>query len=97
MANVAAASEKTHSKVDGAAEKVHEAVDRAASVAGSSEERLAELAAELRAHADLLVDSARSRSEAVSSAVGDYTRENPAKSIGLAFLLGAVIAFLFRR
>ncbi|MFT6592312.1 MAG: ElaB/YqjD/DUF883 family membrane-anchored ribosome-binding protein [Zhongshania sp.] len=97
MANAAATSDKAHAKVDGAAEKVHEAVDRAAAVAGSSEERLIELANELRDHADRLAESARSRSEAVTSAVGDYTRENPAKSIGIAFLLGAVLAFLFRK
>jgi ElaB/YqjD/DUF883 family membrane-anchored ribosome-binding protein len=55
------------------------------------------LANELREHADKLAKSAKSRSEAVTSAVGDYTRENPTKSIGIAFLLGAVLAFLFRK
>lgn len=97
MANAAVNSDKAHAKVDGAAEKIHEAVDRAAAVAGTSEERLIELANELREHADKLAKSAKSRSEAVTSAVGDYTRENPTKSIGIAFLLGAVIAFLFRK
>ena len=88
---------KHHQRVGDAAERVHEAVDRAAAMAGTSEERLMELVEELRDHADKLAESARSRSKEVTAAVGDYTKENPIKSIGLAFLLGTVLAFLFRK
>ena len=86
-----------HDKVDAAAAKAHEAVDRAATMAGSSEERLYQLAEELRQQAEGLASSARQRSEALSDAVGGYTRENPLKTVGLAFVLGAVLAFLLRR
>jgi ElaB/YqjD/DUF883 family membrane-anchored ribosome-binding protein len=86
-----------HEKIDSTAERVHEAVERAAEMAGTSEERLMELAEELRAHADRLAKSARKQSAEVTSAVEDYTRENPIKTISLAFLLGAMLAFLFRK
>ncbi|MDF1692706.1 MAG: hypothetical protein P1U47_10050 [Zhongshania sp.] len=98
-AKVASNSSKNsgHEKTDSAAERVHEAVDRAAAMAGTSEERLKELADELRGHADKLAESARSRSKEVTAVVGDYTRENPIKSIGLAFLLGTILAYIFRK
>ena len=86
-----------HERTDGAAERVHEAVDRAATIAGMSEERLLELAEELRGHADKIAKSARSRSNEATAAVGDYTRENPIKSIGLAFLMGTILAYIFRK
>ena len=90
-------SSNRHDKVDAAASKAHEAVDRAAAMAGSSEESLHQLAEELRLQAEGLVSSARKHSEAASEAVGGYTREHPLRTVGLAFLLGAVVAFLFRR
>ena len=87
----------SHEKVDKAAAKAHETVDRAAEMAGSGEERLYKLAEELREQAEQLANTAKSRSANVNSAVSDYTRENPLRTVGLAFLLGAVFAFLFRK
>jgi ElaB/YqjD/DUF883 family membrane-anchored ribosome-binding protein len=86
-----------HDKVDRAAQRAHDAVNRAATMAGSGEEKLHNLADELRKQAEQLANSAKNRSDEVSSAVSDYTRTNPLKTIGLAFLVGAVVAFLFRK
>lgn len=90
-------TESAHAKVDRAAERAHDAVNRAAEFAGSGEEKLQHLADELRTQAEQLASNAKRHSDEASAAVSDYTRTHPLKSLGLAFLLGAVAAFLFRR
>ncbi|NKI18572.1 hypothetical protein HCU74_14235 [Spongiibacter sp. KMU-166] len=91
------AADSAHAKVDHAAERAHEAVNRAAQFAGTGEEKLQHLAEELRTQAEQLANSAKRRSDEASAAVSDYTRTHPLKTLSLAFLLGAVAAFLFRR
>lgn len=89
--------QSAHAKVDRAAERAHEAVNRAAEVAGSGEEKLQNLADELRSQAEQLTVNAKRHSSEATAAVEDYTRAHPFKTLSLAFLIGAVIAFLIRR
>lgn len=83
--------------IDSLARKAHEAVDRAAKMAGSSEEKILGLAEELRSQAEQMGAKARERSQSASASVEDYTRKHPVRTLGFAFVLGALFAFLFRK
>ena len=85
---------QAHNTIDKVATKAHGAVDRAASAAGAGEEKLHVVAEELSAQAHQMAETAKACSSQVSSAVGDYARENPLKTVGIAFLAGAVVASL---
>ncbi|EKE79940.1 hypothetical protein [Idiomarina xiamenensis] len=89
--------QRAHARVDKAAEKAHAAVDKAADAAGRSSDKLHDVADGLKEQAQHFAEQAGQRSRDVSNAVCTYTRENPLKTIGLAFLAGAVVTSLCRR
>ncbi|SJL83786.1 DUF883 family protein [Vibrio palustris] len=89
---------KAHEKVDDAADVAHKGVDSAAEAKEQTQERIEEVAQQISEQAHKMADTAKQQSEKVSSAVGSYAKENPAKAIGIAFLAGAVAAsFLCKR
>ncbi|RNF52898.1 DUF883 family protein [Marinomonas hwangdonensis] len=89
---------KAHEKVDEVAETAHKTVDSAAQAKEQSQERVEEVAQQISEQAHKIADTAKQQSEKVSSAVGEYAKENPVKTIGIAFLAGALAAsFLCKR
>ncbi|MFQ3185885.1 MAG: ElaB/YqjD/DUF883 family membrane-anchored ribosome-binding protein [Marinomonas primoryensis] len=89
---------KAHEKVDSAAEVAHKGVDSAAEVKEKSQERIEEVAHQISEQAHKIAETAKSQSEKVSSAVGEYAKEHPVKTIAIAFLAGALAAsFLCKR
>lgn len=89
---------KAHEKVDKAADVAHKGVDSAAQAKEHSQERIEEVAHQISEQAHKIADTAKTQSEKVSSAVGAYAKENPVKTIGIAFLAGALAAsFLCKR
>lgn len=89
--------DSAHSTVEQAAAKAHAAIDKAAGAAGSGEEKLHHMADEMRAQAEHIADTAKARSKELTDAVCEYTREHPVKTLGIAFLAGALVASLVRR
>ncbi len=86
--------DKAHDKVDQAAEAAHKGVDSAAAAAERSDEQIRQVAQQISDQAHVISEKAKAQSERVSNAVGTYTKENPVKSVGIAFLAGAVVAGL---
>lgn len=87
-------SAKAHAAVDKAADTAHKGVDGAASAAEHGQEQVDQVAKQISEQAHRMADTAREQSERVSSAVGAYAKENPIKTVGFAFLAGAVAASL---
>ncbi len=85
---------KAHEHIDQAAQAVHKGVDSAAQAAGKGEEQIRQVAKQIGEQAQQLSDQAKAQSERVSNAVSTYTQENPVKSVGIAFLAGALVAGL---
>ncbi|MGO2354379.1 MAG: DUF883 family protein [Marinomonas foliarum] len=88
---------KAHEKVDSAAEAAHKGVDSAAQMKEQSQERIEEVAHQISEQAHKIADTAKSQSEKVSTAVGEYAKEHPVKTIGIAFLAGALAASLLSK
>ncbi|MBJ7553550.1 DUF883 C-terminal domain-containing protein [Marinomonas spartinae] len=89
---------KAHEKVDEAAEAAHKGVDSAAQAKEQSQERIEEVAQQISEQAHKIADTAKNQSEKVTSAIGEYAKEHPVKTIGIAFLAGALAAsFLCKR
>ena len=85
---------KAHAAVDKAAESAHKGVDGAASAAEYGHDQVEAVAQQISAQAHKMAETAQQQSERVSSAVSEYAKENPIKSVGFAFLAGAVAASL---
>ncbi|GAA0832128.1 MULTISPECIES: DUF883 domain-containing protein [Marinomonas] len=85
---------KAHDKVDQAAEAAHNGVDGASAAAAKSEERIEEVAHQISEQAHKMADTAKQQSEKVTNVVGNYAKEHPVKTVGIAFLAGAVAAGL---
>lgn len=85
---------KAHAAVDKAADSAHKGVDGAASAAEYSQEQVEAVAKQISAQAHKMAETAQLQSERVSTAVSEYAKENPIKTVGFAFLAGAVAASL---
>lgn len=85
---------KAHDAVDKAAEAAHKGVDGATAAAENGQERVDAMAQQISEQAHQIADTAREQTEKVSSAVGNYAKEHPLKTVGFAFLAGAVAASL---
>lgn len=88
------ASAKAHAAVDKAADSAHKGVDGATSAAEHGQEQVEAVAQQISEQAHKIAETAQQQSERVSSAVGAYAKENPIKTVGFAFLAGAVAASL---
>jgi ElaB/YqjD/DUF883 family membrane-anchored ribosome-binding protein len=88
---------KVHEKVDSVAEAAHKGVDNAAEMKEQSQERIEEVAHQISEQAHKIAATAKSQSEQVTSAVGAYAKEHPIKTIGIAFLAGALVASLLSK
>ncbi len=88
------AQTKAHDAVDKAANTAHKGVDNAAEAAEHGQERAEAIARQVSEQAQAIADTAKAQSERVSTAVGNYAKENPLKTVGFAFLAGAVAASL---
>ena len=95
--NAALEEVKAHKAIDRVAQGAHSAVDSAASAAGRGEDKLHQIADDMSAQASIIAEQAKARSEQVTSAVSTYAKENPIKTVGFAFLAGAVVASLLNR
>ncbi|ETX10816.1 hypothetical protein MUS1_12630 [Marinomonas ushuaiensis DSM 15871] len=88
---------KAHEKVDNVAEETHNGVDNAAEMKKQSQERIEKVAHEISEQAHNIAATAKNQSEQVTSAVGSYAKENPIKTIGIAFLAGALATSLLSK
>jgi len=92
MANTARAQENTQAK-----QEVKEAVDKAAEVTESNVKKMQHVASDLYHQAHDVAESAAVRSKEMGHAATDYARENPIKTVGMAFVAGALVSALIRR
>jgi ElaB/YqjD/DUF883 family membrane-anchored ribosome-binding protein len=95
--NIALEDVKAHKTIDRVAQGAHTAVDKAASAAVAGEDKLHQIADDMSAQASAIAQQAKARSEQVTAAVSTYAKENPIKTVGFAFLAGAVVASLLNR
>ncbi len=80
-----------------AADQVHEAVDRLAASAKDAEERIRKLVAEAEGRLQSKSDNAQKRVEDLADSVGEYSREHPLATVGVAFAAGFLLSALLRR
>ncbi len=86
-----------HETTDQVAGKAHEAVDRAAETAGKAEEYTREHTSHAGERVREAAADAHRRADDALDRVNCYVRENPLMSIGVAFIAGALYAWLTRR
>ena len=87
-------AERSHNTVDRAAQTAHEAIDRLANKAGPAIEKL-------RASTSTAGEKLRSKADELGeleeqwlARTGDYVRENPLTSLGIAVLAGVLLGKL---
>ncbi|WP_191601527.1 DUF883 family protein [Marinomonas algicola] len=87
--------DNAHETIDKAADSAHKGVDKAAETSAKGEQKVQEVTQQISQQAHELADTAKQQSEKVTQAVSSYAKENPVKSVGIAFLAGALVAGLF--
>lgn len=92
-----AAKSEPDNMTDKFADVAHEAIDKVAANAAEAEERIRKAALEAEERVRKSARQVQQRSNEVADTVGEFAREHPLASVGIAFAAGYLLAALFRR